>query len=281
MLYRSTVEDLASDAVADSFLKRALERGYKTMISVGGLEKNNDLLDNDIIGTHGITAVGVIAGSSFISDSALKTASKQGIHIVLMGRHIESKLISQALEDNYAGVEQAANYIYSQGANNVWIICPPKKTVNYVRSGIEAFMDCAKKLGKPEPIFIYVPCMPTSHSTAMMSYEIFNKELDKKGPPDAVFGTNDTLIYPVMRVLNEKGYTVGKEVSVVGYGDLWPSEVMMTALTTVRLPFKETGSVAADILIDLSENKIKAARKIILMPRLIIRDSGKLRLSSK
>lgn len=275
VLYRSSVEDLASDSVADSFLKRALERGYKTIISVGRLQKNNYLLDSDLIGTRGITSVGVIAGSSSISDRTLIEAAKQGINIVIMGRRIESKLISQVFEDNYSGVNQAANYIYSQGVKSIWIICPPKSTVHYSHSGIEAFSDCAKKLGKPEPKYIYVPLMPTSHSTAITSYEIFSQELEKNKHPDAVFGTNDTLIYPVMRVLNEKGFKVGKDISVVGYGDLWPSEVMMTSLTTVHLPFKETGSVAADILIDIAENKIKIGRKIILMPQLIIRDSGK------
>jgi LacI family transcriptional regulator len=66
----------------------------------------------------------------------------------------------------------------------------------------------------------------------------------------AVFVHNDTMAVGVLRALNERGVRVPADCSVVGCDDLSFAEYLIPELTTIRLPFQETGERAAQLLLE-------------------------------
>lgn len=69
--------------------------------------------------------------------------------------------------------------------------------------------------------------------------------------PTAYFADNDMIALGAMKALQEKGYEVPEDVSIVGFDDLTFSEVSTPPLTTLRVPKREMGQMAVKRLIDV------------------------------
>ncbi|MBO8193420.1 LacI family DNA-binding transcriptional regulator [Streptomyces oryzae] len=72
--------------------------------------------------------------------------------------------------------------------------------------------------------------------------------LDAEEPPTAVFAHDDYLAAGVLRAARARGLRIPGDLAVVGFDDGDLAEAL--DLTTVRQPFRESGRVAAQILLD-------------------------------
>ena len=91
--------------------------------------------------------------------------------------------------------------------------------------------------------------------------------------PTAVFAGNDTIAIGVLSALYAGGLRVPEDVAVVGYDDIPTARHAVPPLTTVRTTAPEQGCRAAEMLIDLVNEKPLAETKVSLPPRLIVRAS--------
>ncbi len=91
--------------------------------------------------------------------------------------------------------------------------------------------------------------------------------------PDAIFAASDIMAIGAMRAVREAGLQVPQDVAFVGFDDLPLATPSDPPLTTVRQPVEEFGISAVEILIDLIENGIEPARRVIMTTKLIVRDS--------
>ena len=57
-----------------------------------------------------------------------------------------------------------------------------------------------------------------------------------------------------MKALQERGYKVPDDVSIIGFDDLPFSEISYPPLTTLRVPNKEMGRLAVRRLLDMIQN---------------------------
>jgi LacI family transcriptional regulator len=96
--------------------------------------------------------------------------------------------------------------------------------------------------------------------------------LEQSQRPTAIFAGNDEMATGAYVALRKAGLNLPEDMSVVGYDDtpiagrLWP------ALTTVRLPIRDMGKAAAQLLIAVSQGQaINAIQTFV--PELIVRDS--------
>ena len=80
------------------------------------------------------------------------------------------------------------------------------------------------------------------------------------------------MAYGAYKALRRQGKSVPDDVSVVGYDDIFFSEILEVPLTSVRQPLEELGSAAASLLMEIAngetENKV-----IQFEPQLIVRKS--------
>jgi LacI family transcriptional regulator len=91
--------------------------------------------------------------------------------------------------------------------------------------------------------------------------------------PDAVFAASDSMAIGAMRAVREAGLRVPEDIAFVGFDDLPIATLSDCPLTTVHQPIFEFGVKAVEMLIDLIENGIRPARRVIMGTELIIRDS--------
>jgi len=92
--------------------------------------------------------------------------------------------------------------------------------------------------------------------------------------PTGVTCYNDLVALGVCRALAELGVAVPHDVSVVGYDDLPLAEFVTPSLTSVRVPKREVGRTAAEILHrEIEHGPGATPQKIYLQPELVARAS--------
>ena len=67
---------------------------------------------------------------------------------------------------------------------------------------------------------------------------------------DSIFAFNDMSAYGVYNGLKEYGLSVPDDISVVGYDDIFFSEILDTPLTTIRQPVYEMGVEGMKLLLN-------------------------------
>ena len=106
-------------------------------------------------------------------------------------------------------------------------------------------------------------------------YRVMNEWIKDGDLPKAIFAVNDPVAVGAMQALHEAGIRVGKDVAIVGGGNIRYGDMLRVPLTTVSWSRGEMGQSAMRLLIQLIEGKGKetADQKVILPPTLIVRES--------
>ena len=79
--------------------------------------------------------------------------------------------------------------------------------------------------------------------------------------------------YGASSQLRKEGLRVPDDISLVGYDDIFFSELLDVPLTTVRQPIYDMGQEAAKQLVEEVESKTASRKCITFQPELIRRES--------
>ena len=104
-------------------------------------------------------------------------------------------------------------------------------------------------------------------------YICANTLLDLEHPPTAIFASNDVSAFGAMEAVRQRGLRIPEDCSILGFDDIPQAALAYPALTTVRQPLTELGSVAAQLLLTYIENPDAAVQRIELPTELISRQS--------
>jgi len=91
----------------------------------------------------------------------------------------------------------------------------------------------------------------------------------------ALFAFNDISAIGAIRALEEMGLRVPADVAVLGFDDIYAAAFHNPALTTIRQPLFEMGSLAAETLLDrLSNGSEESIPEVLSVePTLVVRNS--------
>lgn len=84
-------------------------------------------------------------------------------------------------------------------------------------------------------------------------YKMTNELLERGTEFDGLFCGNDLMAFGALKALAEHDISV-PDVGVVGFDDIFVSNLITPSLTTVRLPIYEMGYMAADLMINYIED---------------------------
>jgi LacI family transcriptional regulator/LacI family repressor for deo operon, udp, cdd, tsx, nupC, and nupG len=92
-------------------------------------------------------------------------------------------------------------------------------------------------------------------------------------PPEAIFVCNNLMTLGALRALHELGVRIPEQVALVGFDDMpWAGD-LNPPLTAVAQPGYELGVQAVELLLKRLANPNSPYRKVILQPRLVVRQS--------
>lgn len=95
----------------------------------------------------------------------------------------------------------------------------------------------------------------------------------QKDVPNAIFCINDMTAIGVIRMLQDSGYRIPEDVSVIGFDNISFSYMIVPSLTTIEQSTYELGAMAAEILIGSINDSNRGNISIVLEPKLIVRNS--------
>ncbi len=102
-------------------------------------------------------------------------------------------------------------------------------------------------------------------------------EILKDAPslPSCFFAENDTIALGVMKALQEAGYRIPNDVSIIGFDDIPYASVSLPALTTIHVQRDVIGRLAVFHLLSVMSNTQFSPVKTVVTGDLQIRDSVK------
>lgn len=110
-------------------------------------------------------------------------------------------------------------------------------------------------------------------ATPMLGYPFVKQLLARKVPFTAIFAYNDISAIGAIRALQEEGFRVPQDVSVMGFDDIPGAAFHSPSLTTVRQPLARMGEVAAQSLLERIEENKEFPAEIAIEPELAVRES--------
>lgn len=105
-------------------------------------------------------------------------------------------------------------------------------------------------------------------------YEATRLWLAEGDVPGAIFAGNDPSAIGAMQALEEAGRRVGRDVAVVGGGNIHYGDMLRVPLTTVSWSRSEMGQQAARLLLQLIEGEVPDRKQVVLPPELVVRSSS-------
>lgn len=208
---------------------------------------------------------GILVQSGQTGDQLIERLTHSNIPFVIAGRPFHALDVSYIDVDNIQASKNAVNHLIGLGYKRVATIAgATNSTVSIDR--LKGYQNALTEAS----IEIIPDLITEGDFTEISGYQAMQRLLPAR--PDAVFVASDNMAVGAMRAVREAGLSVPEDVAFVGFDDL-PMLISGPQLTTVRQPVVQFGFKAVEILIDLIENGVKPARRVILDTELIIRDT--------
>jgi LacI family transcriptional regulator len=107
------------------------------------------------------------------------------------------------------------------------------------------------------------------------AYQATGRLLERKIPFTAIFAFNDHSAIGAIARLQEHGFEIPRDISVVGFDDIPSARTNNPSLTTVRQPLRAMGEMAANALLSYIDPKTRREMPANLMvqPDFVVRNS--------
>ena len=198
--------------------------------------------------------------------------------LVILDYWTESMEFNAVLINNADAARMITNHLLENGHTEVGYLRGAFRIKGF-RSRFVGFQTALKKKKLPcrEE---YIVTLGTSSNGAYRDMLEYLKRKPKL--PTAFFADNDMIALGAMKALQEMGYHIPEDISIVGFDDLPFSEIASPPLTTLRVPNKEMGRMAVRRLAEMIDGiAADAITKTQVCPKIIYRSTVKKLLNQK
>jgi LacI family transcriptional regulator len=257
-------------SVIRSIEQAATASGYNVMITQSNDQEKMERSNIEALLRAQVD--GIIASiSRETSDySHFQKLADSGLPLVLFDRVAELNDTSIVRIDDYRGAYEATAHLIAQGCNRIAHFAGLQKLDIY-QQRLRGYKDALQEHG-------------VSFDTALVYYSNVKIEdgragmqalLQLENPPDAVFSASDYAAIGAMQVLKAEGKRIPEDVALIGFMNETFTSFVDPGLTSVDQLSEKMGEIAANTFLE-QVNSLEgfAPRKIILSPKLIIRNSS-------
>jgi LacI family transcriptional regulator len=246
---------------------RLAEAGYTALIV--NTDNDADRERSQIAAMRARQVDGFIAATARLDHELLAEAGAGGTPLVLVNRSFEDGSVAAVTVDDREGTRLAVEHVVALGHRLIGHLAGPQNVSTGHRRYL-GFLEAMRAAG------LEVPDGSVSFTTALTEAEGARAcaELLQRQPRlTAVVAGNDRLAIGCYDTLLAGDLSCPEDVSIVGFNDMPFIDRLRPPLTSVRVPQREIGTVAADLLLQQLADPSQAAREILLEPSLVIRAS--------
>ncbi|GGC75501.1 LacI family DNA-binding transcriptional regulator [Enterococcus wangshanyuanii] len=176
--------------------------------------------------------------------------------------------------DFQQSVSTVLNYLIQQGHQEIGILSGEERTKGCLTPLEDKRLTIFKEMLAPKQLLNEAYILKAQF-TVNSGYQVM-KEYLKQHPkeyPSAFFASSDALAVGALKAIQELGYRVPEDISLIGFNDISVAKYVSPALTTVKIYTEWMGELAVETIFSIIEEAAPVARKITVATELIERAS--------
>ncbi|CAM2145021.1 HTH-type transcriptional repressor PurR [Pararobbsia alpina] len=211
---------------------------------------------------------GLIVASAGDEDTLAEALGRTDLPVVIVDREVPGVQADLVQIDHEQGAYIAARHLLELGHRRIACISGPARMV-VSEARVRGFERALEEHG----VEVDGCQLIAGDYTSQGGYEAAVSLLEGR-QPTAIFATNDVMALGALRAAAERGLSVPRDLSVIGFDDIQLSRYFYPALTTVGQSIVMLGERAAQTLIERVTKDIDGeARRLIIAPELKVRES--------
>lgn len=214
---------------------------------------------------HNVDGV-IICAANGTPPTLIRRLKGWGIPCVQAMRHVYAKGSDYVAPDFRAGAMMAIDHLVALGHTRIAFV-GGAFPVSVTKERHTGFRLALRHHGLVDDL-IY-PCLSNFRGGATAAGEV----LAEANPATAAICFNDIVAMGVSVALCDKGLRAGKDFAVVGWDDIADAALWSPPLTTIATNPRRIGEEVVNLLIRRISEPTGKPEKVILPPRLIVRDS--------
>ena len=183
--------------------------------------------------------------------SAIIRKSKRPV-VVLNGHREMDNIVSFNI-DNYHGAYSVIEHLIGHGYKNIGMIQGPKGNCD-AEERFRGFKGALKKNNLP----LHDSSIVAGDFTARSGYYGFTRLMSQSQKPEAIFAANDMMATGAYEAARNSHIKIPQDVAIVGFDDVYLSQLLVPRLTTVHVPIIELGQKAIRYLIKMINGEVDA-----------------------
>jgi LacI family transcriptional regulator len=212
---------------------------------------------------------GFIAATARLDRELLAEAAAGGAPLVLVNRSLEDGSVPAVTVDDRHGTALAVDHIVGLGHRVIGHVAGPQN----VSTGHRRYLGYLEAMARHD---LPAPAAQATFADAFSEAAGARACLELMQRTDrvtAIVAANDRLAIGCYDALDQLELRCPQDVSIVGFNDMPFVDRLRPSLTTVRVPQREIGSVAADLLLRQLGDQEGRVEEVLLEPTLIVRES--------
>lgn len=216
---------------------------------------------------HAVDGV-VLCAAEGASPDFIDRLRDWGMPCVQALREVEGASADFVGTDNRLGTEMATEHLIRRGHRSIVFIGGAAETsVSQLRR--QGYADAMKAHGLSPVIF---RCRSTKEEAARVARETFEGD----EAPTAAVCFNDPVAMGVTLGVRQLGRSPVEDVAVIGFDDIADAALWVPRLSSIAIHPAEIGAAAAELLMRRIVDPDGVPERIIVPPRLVMRDSTRL-----
>jgi LacI family sucrose operon transcriptional repressor len=243
------------------------EHGYQLLLADTENDPNKEL---DYISTLDEKQVdGIIFIGTVFSAAHKKALKKMEIPLVILSQKLSG--IHCVYFDDYHSIYETTKLLIEKGCKKIGYLGAIMEDKAAGKKRYQGFCDALSDCGMDEQKNQYEIADFSLESGAQKAEKLW----ERFGPLDGLAAATDTIAIGAMKQLQQMGLRVPEDIRITGHGDSNYTKVTTPTLTTVHYDYRESGVLAARMMLELLENGKTAVTEMMLGYTLVEKDSTK------
>ncbi len=247
----------------------AYQSGYTIVLCQSNESYEREVINTNLMMHHRVAGILVSISQNTKNSDHFKELIKRRIPIVFFDRVCKDVKANKVVIDDYRSAFNAVTYLIEKGYKEIAHLAGPKK-LDICKKRRNGYINALKRINiSPRNGFVRYGGMHEQDG-----YDSMDSLLKDKIIPDAIFAVNDPVAIGAFQRVKEAGLKIPEDMAIIGFSNNKITDLVDPPITTIDQPSFEMGRKAAEILIDIIENKIKETKTFILDTKLIVRKSA-------
>ncbi|HNY19955.1 MAG TPA: LacI family DNA-binding transcriptional regulator [Flexilinea sp.] len=193
-------------------------------------------------------ADGIILLGSEMSDEQIRMMYQIQAPIIVIDNPMSYEHVDSVVMANEYIAYDAVNYLYQLGHRNIGYFHSSVDVANFGKRHV-GYQTALEKLNLKSALIVSLtPTLQGAYADMKMFLQQEHSQTAIKSI-SAVFADNDTVAIGAMKALQEFGYRIPDDLSIIGVDDIPFSAISTPSLTTMRISRSRIGKMAVDMLL--------------------------------